>query len=112
MMRAVFRIACLAAALSAPVLTRADPLPAFELTLNNGTLTPNRIEVPANTRFKITLHNTGNTPAEFESLRLRQEKVLGPGVTSFVVIHPLKPGEYDFIDEFHLPDAKGVIVAK
>lgn len=95
-----------------PLAAHAEPLPSFELTLNDGKLTPSRIEVPANTRFKLTLHNTGQTPAEFESARLRQEKVLAGGVTSFVVIYPLSPGEYEFIDEFHLPDAKGVIVAK
>jgi High-affinity Fe2+/Pb2+ permease len=30
------------------------------------------------------------------------EKVLGAGVESFVVIHPLKAGSYHFIDEFHM----------
>ena len=90
----------------------AATLPTAELTLHNGTLTPSNVEVPANTRFKLVLHNTGNSPAEFESKRLRQEKVLSPGVTSFVVIYPLKPGEYEFIDEFHLPQAKGMIIAK
>jgi hypothetical protein len=90
----------------------AGSLPSFTLELHNGRLTPSTIEVPAGTRFKLVLRNTGNTPAEFESRRLRQEKVLGPDVESFVVIHPLKPGEYGFFDEFHLPDAKGTIIAK
>jgi hypothetical protein len=40
------------------------------------------------------------------------EKVLSPGVTSFVVIHPLKPGRYPFFDEFHLDLPQGEIVAK
>ena len=96
---------------AAPVAL-AGKLIAFDLELHNGELIPAVLEVPANTRFKINLRNTGNTPAEFESLRLRQEKVLGPGASSFVVIYPLKPGTYEFIDEFHLPDAKGSIIAK
>ncbi|OZG75372.1 periplasmic lipoprotein involved in iron transport [Hahella sp. CCB-MM4] len=87
-------------------------LPEIELELQDGKLIPDRLEIPARTRVKIILRNTGQSAAEFESLRLRQEKVLGPGVTSFVVINPLKPGEYEFFDEFHLPDAKGVIVVK
>lgn len=90
----------------------AGSLPAFTLELHDGQLIPQTLQVPANTRFKLVLRNTGNTPVEFESRRLRQEKVLGPGVESFVVIHPLKPGEYDFFDEFHLPDAKGSILAQ
>ncbi|MDY6891594.1 MAG: cupredoxin domain-containing protein [Pseudomonadota bacterium] len=91
---------------------RADALPGYELTLHNGTLTPETLHVKAGERFKLNLHNTGDTPVEFESRSLRKEKVLGPGVDSFVVIHPLKPGEYDFFDEFHLPDARGRVIAQ
>ncbi|HKJ95159.1 MAG TPA: cupredoxin domain-containing protein [Gammaproteobacteria bacterium] len=90
----------------------AADMPTYKLELNNGKLTPQRLEVKAGQRFKLVVHNTGNTPAEFESTRLRKEKVLAPGVKSFVVIHPLSPGEYGFYDEFHLPDARGTIVAK
>jgi len=95
-----------------PIAAQAGDLLSFDLELHNGTMTPSRLVVPANIHLKINLHNSGDTPAEFESRRLRQEKVLGPGAKSFVVIYPLKPGEYEFIDEFHLPDAKGVIVAE
>lgn len=90
----------------------ADALPHYDLTLHNGELTPQNLHVKAGERFKINLHNTGNTPAEFESRSLRQEKVMGPGVDSFVVIHPLQPGEYDYFDEFHLPDAQGHVIAE
>lgn len=87
-------------------------LPSYDLELHDGTLIPANIHVPAGERFKLVIRNTGNGPVEFESQRLRQEKVLGPGAESFVVIHPLKPGEYGFFDEFHLPDAKGLIIAE
>ena len=43
---------------------------------------------------------------------MRIEKVLAPGVTSFVVLPALKPGEYRFSDEFR-PDSGGLtLVAK
>ncbi|MFD2192218.1 cupredoxin domain-containing protein [Pistricoccus aurantiacus] len=90
----------------------AGSLPAYDLELHNGELKPRELHVKAGERFKINLHNTGNTPVEFESRSLRQEKVMGPGVESFVVIHPLKPGEYDFFDEFHLPGAQGLVIAE
>lgn len=90
----------------------AADLPSYDLTLHNGTLDPETLHVKAGERFKISLHNTGNTPVEFESRSLRKEKVMGPGVDSFVVVHPLKPGEYDFFDEFHLPDARGRVIAE
>jgi len=81
---------------------QAAPLPNYEITITDGKFEPEKIEVPAGQRFKITIKNTGSSPAEFENLSMRVEKVLGPGVQSFVVIHPLKPGSYTFIDEFHL----------
>lgn len=91
---------------------QAGSLPAYDLELHDGELKPRALHVKAGERFKINLHNTGSTPVEFESRSLRKEKVMGPGVKSFVVIHPLRPGEYDFFDEFHLPDAKGLVIAE
>ncbi|MBD9417491.1 cupredoxin domain-containing protein [Pseudomonas sp. PDM16] len=88
------------------------PLPTYELQISDGHFTPPRLTVPAGQRFKIIVHNVGQGPIEFESLPLRVEKVLSPGVTSFVVIHPLKPGRYSFFDEFHLDLPGGYIEAQ
>jgi len=88
------------------------PLPNYEITITDGKFDPTSIEVPAGQRFKITITNTGSSPAEFENLSMRVEKVLGPGVKSFVVMHPLKPGTYHFIDEFHLDMPGFEIIAK
>ncbi|MBD1548045.1 cupredoxin domain-containing protein [Roseibium aggregatum] len=92
----------------------AEELKTYDLELKDGVVTPNRLEVEAGTTFKIVIRNSGTKPAEFESLRLRKEKVLGPGVTSFVVIRRLSPGTYEFYDEFSIDKdtAHGVIVAK
>ena len=59
-----------------PALAQAA-LPSYTLTLHNGELTPQTLHVKAGERFKIELHNTGNTPVEFESTSLRKEKVMG-----------------------------------
>jgi len=90
----------------------AAPLPNYEITITDGKFDPEKIEVPAGQRFKITIKNTGSSPAEFENLSMRVEKVLGSGVQSFVVIHPLKPGSYHFIDEFHLDMPGFEIIAR
>jgi hypothetical protein len=90
----------------------ADDDPVFRIEFKDGVLTPRRLEVPANRRFSLELHNLGETPAEFESRELRKEKVLAPATTSVLVIRTLDPGEYDFFDDFH-PDAPpAVLVAK
>ncbi len=106
------RIGALASVLvlcSVPV--QAADLPVFKITLRDGTISPPRIEAPAGTRFKLEITNAGKSPAEFESISLRKEKVLGPGVTSFVVVNPTSPAQHVYFDDFH-PQAKGVLVIK
>ncbi|MBI1220793.1 MAG: cupredoxin domain-containing protein [Rhodobacteraceae bacterium] len=85
---------------------------ALTIVFKDGTFTPTRLEVPSQDSVKIILRNEGQMPVEFESLSLRKEKVLGPGVQSFVVLRGPSPGEYNFFDDFHPDAAKGVIVVK
>ncbi len=93
-------------------VARAADEPTFAIEFNDGVMTPSRIEVPANTRFKINLTNKGKTPAEFESNELRLEKVLAAGSSSTLVIRTLDPGEYKFFDDFHPEAPQAVLVAK
>ena len=99
------------AAAVAPLTVHAE-LPSYELILRDGHFTPALLAVPAGQRFKIVLKNSGQGPAEFESTPLRVEKVMSPGVTTFVVIHPLRPGHYPFFDEFNPQLPEGGILAK
>jgi uncharacterized cupredoxin-like copper-binding protein len=87
-------------------------LPTFEIVARNGRLTPERLEVPAGRKIKLAIKNEGPGPIEFENLDLRVEKVLAPGASSFLVIHPLKPGSYRFIDEFHADTGAMQLIAK
>ncbi len=93
-------------------LALAADLLTFKLEMQDGKFIPARIEVPTGQRIKIEIHNIGKSAAEFESIELRKEKVLAPGAQSFVVLAPLRPGEYKFFDDFHLNMPQGVIVAK
>lgn len=91
---------------------RAGELPSYTLVAKDGRLQPQVLEVPQGTRFKILIRNEGKDAIEFESLSLKKEKVLGPGAQSFVVIAPLRPGSYEFLDEFHAGTGRGRIVVK
>jgi heme/copper-type cytochrome/quinol oxidase subunit 2 len=103
-------IGCTGAWLLAVATTmHAVELPTFAITLNSGSIEPPRLEVPANTKVKLTLRNTGRGAVEFEGRDVRVEKVLAPGAESFVVLPPMKSGTYRFFDEFH-PDAKDMLV--
>lgn len=90
----------------------AQELPTFEVIAKEGRLFPARLEVPTGTRVKLVVRNAGKSPIEFENLAMRVEKVLAPGATSFVVLPRLKPGEYEFIDEFHMDTGKMTVVAR
>lgn len=87
-------------------------LPSFHLSIKAGRFYPETIEVPANTKFRLRIKNEGPGPEEFESIELRKEKVLAPGVSSFLIIQPLKPGTYKFFGDFHPDTAQGRFVAK
>lgn len=104
---------CAASAfLTVPNQARADDDPTFRIEFRDGVVAPQRLEVPANRRIRLELHNLGQTPAEFESRELRKEKVLAPGSSSTLVIRNLDPGEYDFFDDFHPEAPAAVLVAK
>lgn len=93
-------------------VARAADLLTFHVTAKDGRLSPERIEVPAGQRIKLTLKNEGPGPIEFENLDLRVEKVLAPGGTSFVVTPKLRPGNHEFFDEFHPDTGRMWLIAK
>lgn len=107
------RYACypLVFALISPALA-AESLPTYRIVARDGLLQPARLEVPAGKRIKLEISNQGKAPIEFENLQMHVEKVLGPGGNSFVVLNPLKPGSYRFIDEFHPQTGKLDVVAR
>jgi uncharacterized cupredoxin-like copper-binding protein len=90
----------------------AEELPAFEIVVNDGYFKPKRIEVPAGRRVKLVLINEGPGPLEFENDEMHIEKVLNAGARSFVVLPPLKPGQYDFVDEFNPITGELTVIAK
>ena len=104
-------IAAFLAVTGAAVSARADDMPVIKVEMKDGTIVPNVIEVPANTRFKLEITNTGKSPVEFESTELKREKALAAGATSSIVFRTIDPGRYDVFDDFH-PDSKATLVAK
>lgn len=93
-------------------LTAAEEMPVFSMQFKDGTILPLQLDVPAGRPFKIELHNSGKTPAEFESTELHLEKVLAAQSSSSIVIRRLNPGEHKFFDDFHPGAPQAVLVAK
>ena len=109
MTRAAVALAALLAVMALPA--RADE-PTFRIDIKDGVITPLRLEVPANTRIRLEITNSGSSPAEFESVQLKKEKVIAGGNSSVMVIRKLDPGSYDFFDDFHLDMPHATIIAK
>jgi cupredoxin-like protein len=83
-----------------------------ELRYENRKFIPETLNVPANKAFKIKVVNESKEAIEFESFKINREKVVGPSETVTINIPALKPGSYDFYDDFHRDVPEGKIVAK
>lgn len=103
---ALLACACL---FGTPVARAADP--TFTLSLKDHKFDPAELAVPANVKVKLIVKNLGSTPSEFESTELRREKVIPGGTQGIVFVGPLRPGSYEFFDDFH-PDTRGHLVVK
>ena len=84
------------------------------LTIKNNTFSPKEIRIPAGKKVKLIVVNEDATPAEFESKSLGREKVIPGKAKATVNVGPLKPGRYEFVEEFHetQPGAQGAIIVE
>ena len=110
MRRAALILAGLCLCASSP--GRAADEPVFQIEMNDGVITPQRLEVPAKTRFKIVIKNIGKMPAEFESAELRKEVIVPAGGEAPLIIRTLDAGEYKFFDDFQPGASPALLVAK
>jgi plastocyanin len=84
----------------------------FEITIKDHKFTPSELSVPSNTKIKLVVKNEDPTPAEFESKKLKREKVIPGKSQATIFVGPLKPGEYPFVDEYHEKTTTGKLIAK
>ena len=86
----------------------------FTLVLKNHVYEPKELKLPAGKKIKLLVVNQDSTPAEFESKPLSREKAIPGKSTGVVLLGPLKPGRYDFVEEYHETEAgaQGVIVVE
>lgn len=81
-----------------PALAEA---PTLALTLTDGVIAPQSLEIPAQTETVLRVTNAGTAPAELESKALHIETVIAPGQTADVALRALPEGSYAFVEEFH-----------
>lgn len=100
--------------LSLAALSAIAATDEFKLTIKNHTFEPKELKVPAGKKFKLLVVNEDATPAEFESKPLGREKVIPGKATGVINLGPLKPGRYEFVEEYHENEAgaQGTIVVE
>lgn len=100
----------LAGAARPSLVSAADP-PMIQVTIKDHKFTPAEIHVPAGKPAVLHITNADDTVEEFDSTSLEVEKVIPAGQWGIVRLHPLAPGRFPFMGEFHAATAQGVVVA-
>ncbi len=86
--------------------------PTLQIRFDGHQFTPQTLDVPANRELVFQVVNASGVAIEFESFKLNREVVVTPGETVEVRLPSLRPGRYDFYDDFDDSVPKGYLVAK
>jgi plastocyanin len=100
------------AAATAPLAPATAQDSGFALSIKGKAFEPSELTVPAGQKLTLVVKNLNPTPSEFESTDLNREKVVTGGSEITVFIGPLRPGSYEFFDDFSADTPHGHIVAK
>jgi hypothetical protein len=73
----------------------------LSITLQNHQFLPAELHAPPDKQLAIHVKNLNDIVSEFESSDLHFEKIVPVGSEVVVYVHPLKPGRYNFFDDFH-----------
>lgn len=84
----------------------------YELTIKDHKFEPAELRIPADKAAILVVKNLDNSPEEFESHKLKIEKIITGGGEGTFRLRPLAAGEYKFEGEFNPETAQGVIIAE
>ncbi|MGA8971404.1 MAG: cupredoxin domain-containing protein [Pseudolabrys sp.] len=89
----------------------AQQAASVTVSVKNHRFQPAEIQAPAKVPIELRIKNLDPTPMEFESVRLRVEKVVSGNSEGIIRLRPLEPGRYNFFDDFH-QETTGVLVVR
>ncbi len=106
----------LVAAAAALALLTAAPSHAQQaaevhVTYSKGQFQPGEVSAPADKPIVVRVRNLDATAMEFESKSLRVEKVVAAGSEGIINVRALKPGRYEFYDDFN-DKARGILTVQ
>ena len=82
-----------------------------QVTYSNGQFQPSEVRAPADKPIALRLKNLDGKAMEFESKSLRVEKVIAAKSEGVINVRALKPGRYEFYDDFN-EKARGALTVQ
>jgi heme/copper-type cytochrome/quinol oxidase subunit 2 len=91
--------------------SHAQQATEIHLTYSKGQFQPSQVTAPADKPVSFRVKNLDAKPMEFESTSLRVEKVVAAGSEGVINVRALKPGRYEFYDDFD-DKARGALTVR
>jgi hypothetical protein len=91
--------------------SQAQRATELQLTYSKGQFQPTELRAPADKPITVRLKNLDAKAMEFESKSLRVEKVVAANSEGVINVRALKPGRYEFYDDFN-EKARGALVVQ
>jgi hypothetical protein len=90
---------------------QAQQATEVQLTYSGGQFQPNQVNAPADRPVVFRVKNLDGKAMEFESKSLRVEKVVAAQSEGVINVRALKPGRYEFFDDFN-QKARGTLTVQ
>jgi heme/copper-type cytochrome/quinol oxidase subunit 2 len=81
--------------------SRAQQATEVQVTYSKGQFQPSEVRAPADKPVTFRVKNLDAKAMEFESKSLRVEKVVAANSEGVINVRALKPGRYEFYDDFN-----------
>jgi hypothetical protein len=111
MMRKPALVALFAIALFQASPSRAQQATEIQVTYSKGQFQPSELRAPADKPVILRVKNLDPKAMEFESKALRVEKVVAANSEGVINVRALKPGRYEFYDDFN-EKARGALTVQ
>jgi hypothetical protein len=83
----------------------------IQVTYSKGQFQPSQVSAPADKPIILRVKNLDPKAMEFESKSLRVEKVVAANSEGVINVRALKPGRYEFYDDFN-EKARGALIVQ
>ena len=91
--------------------SKAQQATEVQVTYSKGQFQPGELRAPADKPIIFRVKNLDAKDMEFESKSLRVEKVVAANSEGVINVRALKPGRYEFYDDFN-EKARGALIVQ